>query len=88
MKHQIWAALLPMRFAFAAAQNSGMGGASYIPVSTFQPGGPRPTPTIEGPPVPTQGIPAALPATNSYQLNSSFEITDKPVTRTFDWTIS
>jgi FtsP/CotA-like multicopper oxidase with cupredoxin domain len=89
MKHQIWAALLPVGLAFAAAQSIGPG-ASYIPVITVSPGGPvsGPTNTYEAPPVPTQAIPAARPAPNSYWLNSSFEITDKPVTRTFDWTIS
>ncbi|KIM76075.1 multicopper oxidase [Piloderma croceum F 1598] len=84
----IWAALLPTILAFASAQNSGNGGATYSQVTTVSVAGPGPTPTIEGPPVPTQTTVAVAPNARSYHLNSSFEITDKPVTRTFNWTIS
>jgi hypothetical protein len=84
----IWAALLPTILAFASAQNNGNGGATYSQVTTVSVAGPGPTPTIEGPPVPTQTTVAVAPNARSYQLNSSFEITDKSVTRTFHWTIS
>jgi hypothetical protein len=84
----IWAALLPTILGFASAQNGGNGGATYSQVTTISVAGPGPTPTIEGPPAPTQTTVAAAPNAGSYRLNSSFEITDTPVTRTFDWTIS
>jgi FtsP/CotA-like multicopper oxidase with cupredoxin domain len=88
MKIKIWTALLPMGLAFAGAKGSGTGKGSYIPVTTISRGVQGPTNTIEAPPVPTQAKPAVFPNANSYQLNSSFEITDKPVTRTYHWTIS
>lgn len=75
-----------MRLAFAT-QSIDLG-ASYIPVVTVHPGGHRPTNTYEAPPVPTGAILATHPAPNSYRLYRSFKITDKPVTRTFNWTIS
>jgi hypothetical protein len=76
-----------MGLGFAGAQNGGSGSASYLPVVTVKPEGSGPTPTFEDPPVPTQTTLAVPPNANSYQLNSSFEITDTPVTRTFNWNI-
>ncbi|KIM72419.1 multicopper oxidase [Piloderma croceum F 1598] len=84
----IWAALLPTILAFASAQNNGKGGATYSQVTTVSVAGLGPTPTIEDSPVPTQTTVAVAPNARSYQLNSSFEIADKPAARTFDWTIS
>jgi len=84
----IWVALLPAILIFASAQINGNGGAIYSQVTTISAGGPRPTPTIEGLPAPTQTTVAVAPKAGSYQLNSSFEITNTPVTRTFNWTIS
>jgi hypothetical protein len=87
MKLRVWAVLLPTIISFACAQGGGGGPASYSAVTTVTPGGNRPTNTFEPPPLPTQTTPAAPPNSGSYKLNSSFKITDTPVTRTFNWTI-
>ena len=86
MMRYILAAFLPIIHTLVSAQNKG--GGTYTPVHTVGSAGPRPTPTFEGPPVPTQTTPAIPPGTGSYQLNKSFEITNTPVTRTYNWTIA
>jgi hypothetical protein len=88
MKLQIRAAILSTTLAFASAKRSSSGGATYAPVTTVTLSGSAPTGTNAPPPVPTQTTPAVFADSASYQLNSSFEITDTPVTRTFDWTIT
>jgi hypothetical protein len=84
----IWAALVPNILAFVSAQSNGDDGATYAPVTTVSVGGYGPTPTNEGPLLPSQTTPAVSPNAGSYKLNSSFEITDTPVTRTFNWIIA
>jgi hypothetical protein len=88
MKRQIWTTLLSLSLTFVSGQSNGAGGASYTPLTTISLDGPGPTNTNEAPPIPTQTTPAVPANAASYKLNSSFEITDTPVTRTFDWTIS
>jgi hypothetical protein len=88
MKPGIWAALLTNILAFASAQSSSSGAATYTPITTVIPGGPAPTNTFEAPPAPTQTTPAVPPGTGSYQLNRTFEITNTPVTRIYNWTIA
>jgi hypothetical protein len=85
---QIWAAVLPTILAFASARRNNVGVGSYTHATTVTAGGPGPSVTVDGPPVPTVTTVAVTPNTGSYQLNSSFEITDTAVTRTFDWTIA
>jgi hypothetical protein len=85
MKLRVLAAFLTAGLACAFAQSTG--GATYTQLTTISPGGPAPTNTFEAPPVPTETTPAVAPNTGSYLLNGSFEITDTPVIRTFNWTI-
>jgi hypothetical protein len=88
MKLHVLAALLPMGLAFVSAKSNGVGTVSYVPVTTISSGGLNPSITNEAPPLPTETTPAAFPNANSYTLNSSFEITATPVTRTYHWTIA
>jgi hypothetical protein len=89
MKLHVLVALLPMGLAFVSAKSNGVGrSVSYVPITTISSGGPGPSITNEAPPLPTQITPAAFPSANSYTLNSSFEITATPVTRTYHWTIA
>ena len=88
MKLQIWTTLLSLSLTFVSGESDGKGGATYAPQTTITHDRPGPTQINEAPPIPTQTTPAVPVNAASYKLNSSFEITDKPVTRTFDWTIS
>ena len=88
MKLQILATLLSLSLTFVSGKSDGKGGATYAPQTTINHDRPIPTRINEAPPIPTQTTPAVPVNAASYKLNCSFEITDKPVTRTFDWTIS
>ena len=84
MKLHIWAAL---SIALASARSGNASFVSYTPQTTIAGGGPRPSNTLPVPPAPTNKVPSVPPSSNSYKLNSSFEISATPVTRTYNWTI-
>ncbi|KIM77718.1 multicopper oxidase [Piloderma croceum F 1598] len=88
MKLQFFAAIFPISFILASAQSTSYGSASYTEITTVSQKGPTPTVVFGGPAMPTASTPAIPPNVASYQLNSSFEITNKPVTRIFNWTIA
>jgi hypothetical protein len=82
--------IFPASFILASAQNTttSYGSAIYTAITTVSQKGPTPTVVFEKPAVPTVATSAVSPNMGSYQLNSSFEITNKSVTRTYDWTIA
>ena len=84
MKLHIWAAL---SIALASARSGNAGFVSYTPQTTIAGGGPRPSNTLPVPPAPTNKVPSVPPSSNSYKLNSSFEISATPVTHTYNWII-
>jgi hypothetical protein len=89
MKLKIFAAVFPTSFILASARSTtSYGSASYTEITTVSQKGPTPTVAYGGPVIPTASTPAMPPNMASYQLNSSFEITNKPVTRTFNWNIA
>jgi hypothetical protein len=80
MKVQILAAFLPISFCLATP---GAVGRAPMPIVAARDLGPA-----EANPLPKKATYAHPPSPGSYQLKKSFEITDTPVTRTFDWVIS
>ena len=88
MKFRICAVIFPTSFILASAQSILSGSASYTAITTVSQKGPTPTIVFEAPALPTQITPAVSPNMASYQLNSSFEITNKSVTGTYNWNIA
>jgi hypothetical protein len=83
MKVQILAAFLPISFCLATP---GAVGRAPMPAVAARDLGPAAV--AEANPLPKKATYAYPPSPGSYQLKKSFEITDTPVTRTFDWVIS
>lgn len=88
MKLQICTVIFLKSFILASAQSIISGSTSYTAITPVSRGGPTPTIVFEAPALLTEVTPAVSPNMASYQLNSSFEITNRSVTRTYYWTIA
>jgi FtsP/CotA-like multicopper oxidase with cupredoxin domain len=88
MKLQICTVIFLTSFILASTQGIISGSTSYTAMTTVSQGGPTPTMVFEAPALLTEVTPAVSPNIASYQLNSSFEITNRSVTRTYYWTIA
>ncbi|KIM84513.1 multicopper oxidase [Piloderma croceum F 1598] len=88
MKLQICTVIFLTSFILASAQSIISDSTSYTAITTVSQGGPTPTIAFEAPALLTEVTPAVSPNMASYQLNSSFKITNRSVTRTYYWTIA